>query len=236
LQNGTPIWKTEASKGAICATGTLYSQSTSVLFGTLDGSCLALSQSSGRVIWRHKLQDPIFVAPVILRTGYALFCTVAGALCCFDVETDCQVISSFSSIATYCINSLFLQIWRYTIGGNVFSYPVIQTLGSTDNELIILASHNKNLYFLEMSKKVKENKPRLRSILQFHSPIFATPWCDDKHIFITCTDGTFQIFNMEGKLLATKRFPGETFSSPIVHNDLAILGCRDNNFYILKFS
>jgi len=128
-----------------------------------------------------------------------------------------------------------LQIWRYTIDGNVFSYPVIQTLGSTDNEFIILASHNKNLYFLKTSKKVKE-KPRLRSILRFHSPIFATPWCDNKHIFITCTDGTFQIFNMEGKLLVTKRFPGETFSSPIVHNDLAILGCRDNNLYILKFN
>ncbi|XP_011339696.1 beta-alanine-activating enzyme isoform X2 [Ooceraea biroi] len=218
IEDGTRIWKTEASKGAICATGCLHSQSTSVLFGTLDGSCLALRQSSGQVTWKHKLQDPIFVAPVVLRSGHALFCSVAGALCCFDIETDCEM-------------------WRHVIGGNVFSYPVIQTLGSTDNELVTLASHNKNLYLLEMPEKIVEkNKPRLKSTLRFHSPIFATPWCDDRHIFVTCTDGTFQTFNVEGKLLATKQFPGETFSSPIVHDDLIILGCRDNNLYVLKLS
>lgn len=90
-QDGIQIWKTKASQGGICATGCLHQQSTSVLFGTLDGSCLALHQSSGRIIWKRKLQNPVFVAPVVLRTGYALFCSVAGTLCCFDIETDCQV-------------------------------------------------------------------------------------------------------------------------------------------------
>lgn len=185
------------------------------------------------------MQDPIFVAPVVLRTGHAVFCSVAGVLCCFDIETDCQVITSynfFSSVLRQSIHRLFLQMWRYVIGGNVFSYPVVESLESTDTELVIVASHNKNLYLLETSgKNVKSrNEPRLRSTLRLCSSIFATPWCDGRYIFVACTDGTLQTFNMEGELLASKRLPGETFSSPIVHDDLVVLGCRDNNLYVLR--
>ncbi|KYN17850.1 Acyl-CoA synthetase family member 4 like protein [Trachymyrmex cornetzi] len=218
-QDGIQIWKTKASQGGICATGCMHQQSSSVLFGTLDGSCLALHQSSGRIIWKRKLQNPIFVAPVVLRTGYALFCSVAGTLCCFDIEIDCQM-------------------WRYVIYGNVFSYPVIWTPDSTSNEYIILASHNKNLYCLEMPQRtIEENEPKLKYILQLQSPIFATSWCEDGYMFVACTDGIFKVFDLlEGKLLATKQLPGETFSSPIVHNDLAVLGCRDNHLYVLKLS
>ncbi|XP_018342023.1 PREDICTED: acyl-CoA synthetase family member 4 isoform X1 [Trachymyrmex septentrionalis] len=218
-EDGIQIWKTKASQGGICATGCLHQQSTSVLFGTLDGSCLALHQSSGRIIWKRKLQNPIFVAPVVLRTGYALFCSVDGTLYCFDIETDCQM-------------------WRYAIYGNVFSYPVIWTPNFTSDEHIILASHNKNLYCLEMPQRIiEENEPKLKYTLQLQSPIFATTWCEDGYMFVACTDGIFKVFDLlEGKLLATKQLPGETFSSPIVHNDLAVLGCRDNHLYVLKLS
>ncbi|XP_011880286.1 PREDICTED: acyl-CoA synthetase family member 4 isoform X2 [Vollenhovia emeryi] len=216
-KDGTQIWKTKASHGGICATGCLHQSSTSVLFGTLDGSCLALQQSSGRITWKRKLQDPVFVAPVVLRTGYALFCSVAGTLCCFDIEADCQV-------------------WRYVIHGNVFSYPVIWTPESLSDEHVILASHNKNLYCLEVPRRTsEENEPKLRYTLKLQSPIFATSWCEEGRAFVACTDGAFKVFDLlDGKLLATKQLPGETFSSPVVHNDLTVLGCRDNNLYVLK--
>lgn len=217
IEDGTQIWKTEASQGGICATGCLHRQSTSVLFGTLDGSCLALEQSSGHITWKRKLQDPIFVTPVVLQTGYVLFCSVAGVLYCFDIETNCQ-------------------IWRYAIHGNVFSYPVIRNVEFTNTEHVILTSHNKHVYCLEMSRKMTEgNEPNLRYKLQMSSPIFATPWCEDERMFVACTDGILKVFDLsEGKLLASKQLPGETFSSPVVHNDLIVLGCRDNNLYILK--
>ncbi|XP_012223300.1 beta-alanine-activating enzyme [Linepithema humile] len=219
IEDGAQVWKTKASQGGICATGCLHQQSTSVLFGTLDGTCLALQQSSGQVTWKRKLQDPIFVAPAVLEIGHVLFCSVAGTLCCFDIETDCQ-------------------IWRYVIHGNVFSYPVTLTREFTNSECVILASHNKNLYCLETPRKIiGQNELKLRYMLELHSPIFATPWCSDGHMFVACTDGTFQVFDLSGgKSLAIKQLPGETFSSPVVHNDLAILGCRDNNLYILKLS
>lgn len=133
---------------------------------------------------------------------------------------------------------LLLQMWRYVIYGNVFSYPVIWTPESTDDEYIILASHNKNLYCLEVPRKtIEKNKPKLRYTLQLQSPIFATSWCESEYMFTACTDGIFKVFDLlEGKLLATKQLPGETFSSPVVHNNLAVLGCRDNNLYVLKLS
>ncbi|XP_029171037.1 LOW QUALITY PROTEIN: beta-alanine-activating enzyme [Nylanderia fulva] len=217
IEDGTQIWKTKASEGGICATGCLYRQSTLILFGTLDGSCVALEQSSGHITWKRKLQNPIFVAPVVLQTGYVLFCSVAGVLCCFDIETDCQM-------------------WRYAIHGNVFSFPVIRNVDFTNNEHVILASQNKHVYCLEMPRKMTEgNEPNLRYKLQMSSSIFATPWCEDRRMFIACTDGILKVFDLsEGKLLASKQLPGETFSSPVVHNDLAVLGCRDNNLYVLK--
>lgn len=218
----------------------MHSQSNSVLFGTLDGSCLALQQSTGQVIWKHKLQDPIFATPVVLKIGHVLFCSVAGMLCCFDIEMNCQVSAkspfTFSIRLHYSDFFLFLQMWQYEIRGNVFSYPVIKAHEFANSEYLIFASHNKNLYCLEMPQKETEKKePHLKSTLQLHSPIFATPWCEEEHAFVACTDGTLQVLDLsEGKLLASKQLPGETFSSPIVHNDLIVLGCRDNNLYVLK--
>lgn len=223
----------------------MHRELTLVLFGTLDGSCLALQQSSGQISWKRKLQDPIFVAPVVLRTGYVLFCSVAGALCCFDIETDCQVdnypylfsVVRHSSFSTsVIIKFLLLQMWQYMIGGNVFSYPVIWNVESINNEYVILASYNKHVHCLEMPKKITErNEPKLRYTLQLPSPIFATSWCENGRMFVVCTNGILKVFDLlEGKLLAIKQLPGETFSSPVVHNDLIVLGCRDNNLYVLK--
>jgi len=86
-------------------------------------------------------------------------------------------------------------------------------------------------------RTIEENEPKLKYTLQLQSSIFATSWCEDGYMFVACTDGIFKVFDLlEGKLLATKQLPGETFSSPIVHNDLAVLGCRDNHLYVLKLS
>lgn len=126
-------------------------------------------------------------------------------------------------------------MWRYMIHGNVFSYPVIWNVESTNNEYVILASHNKHVYCLKMPRKTERNEPKLKYTLQLPSPIFATPWCENGRMFVVCTDGILKVFDLsEGKLLAIKQLPGETFSSPIVHNNLIVLGCRDNNLYVLK--
>lgn len=149
-----------------------------------------------------------------------------------------KCISCFLLSLNVFYRLLLLQMWQYVIYGNVFSYPVIWAPESTNDEYIILASHNKNLYCLEAPRRtIEKNEPTLRYTLQLQSPIFATSWCEDRYMFVACTDGIFKVFDLlEGKLLATKQLPGETFSSPVVHNHLAVLGCRDNNLYVLKLS
>ncbi|KAK9300214.1 hypothetical protein QLX08_006989 [Tetragonisca angustula] len=216
VKDGSEVWKSKFGNGSISASGCLHVLSNSVLFGTLDGLCLALEQSSGKLLWKHKLSDPIFVAPLLLNNGLVLFCSVTGPLHCFDIEVN-------------------VKMWSYKINGNVFSYIVKQSDASVKYETIIVASQNKSVYCLESEETNFKTKPRLKYVLNFHSPIFATPWCENDSLFIACTDGTLNIYNSaENRLIKTEKLPGEVFSSPVVDNDIIIIGCRDNNVYILK--
>ncbi|XP_076620324.1 aminoadipate-semialdehyde dehydrogenase [Colletes latitarsis] len=217
-KDGSEIWKVKSSTGSVSASGCLHSLSNSVLFGTLDGSCLALEQLSGKVLWKHKLSDPIFVAPVTLSTGLVLFCSVTGTLSCFDIEVN-------------------IEMWKYKINGNVFSYIVKQFDELTGCENIILSSQNKKVYYLQSLDSNFRTEPTLKHVLDLHSPIFATPWCEDNILFITCTDGTLYIHNFTtNRLIKVGKLPNEVFSSPVVNNDIAVVGCRDNNVYVLKLT
>ncbi|XP_034171725.1 aminoadipate-semialdehyde dehydrogenase isoform X1 [Osmia lignaria lignaria] len=218
-KDGGEIWKIKGSNGSISASGCLHSPSGSVLFGTLDGFCLALQQRSGEITWRHKLTDPVFVAPVTLNSGLVLFCSVTGILSCFNIQAN-------------------VKVWEYKINGNVFSYIVKRNDDTfTDYENIIIASQNKNVYCLQLKNSSFQTEPTLKHTLNFHSPIFATPWCEDNFLLVACTDGTLNIYNFAtNRLIKSEKLPGEVFSSPVVDNDIAIIGCRDNNVYVLKFT
>ncbi|XP_012136575.2 aminoadipate-semialdehyde dehydrogenase [Megachile rotundata] len=214
-KDGGEIWKVKGSNGSVSASGCLHLPSDSVLFGTLDGSCLALQQKSGKIIWKHKLADPIFVAPLTLNSGLVLFCSVTGALYCFDIQLN-------------------VKMWEYKINGNVFSY-IVKHHNDADHENIIIASQNKNIYYLQSKGLDFRTEPTLKYTLNFHSSIFATPWCENNFLFVACTDGTLNIYDFAtNRLIKSEKLPGEVFSSPVIDNDIAIIGCRDNNVYILK--
>ncbi|XP_076676078.1 aminoadipate-semialdehyde dehydrogenase isoform X2 [Andrena cerasifolii] len=214
-KDGAEIWKAKISNGSISASGCLHSATNSILFGTLNGSCLALEQLTGKMIWNQKLSDPVFVAPVVLNTGLILFCSVTGTLSCFDIEVN-------------------VEMWKYKIKGNVFSYVVKENDAGTDCESIVVASQNKSVYYFQSDTGFK-TEPTLKYVLNLHSPIFATPWRESNILLIACTDGTLYIYNFTTKRLTkTEKLPGEVFSSPVVHSNIAIIGCRDNNVYVAK--
>lgn len=129
-------------------------------------------------------------------------------------------------------------MWEYKINGNVFSYIVKQNDDKlTDYENIIIASQNKNVYCLQLKNSSLQTEPTLKYTLNFHAPIFATPWCEDNFLLVACTDGTLNIYNFAtNRLIKSEKLPGEVFSSPVVDNDIAIIGCRDNNVYVLKLT
>ena len=185
------------------------------------------------------MSDPVFVAPVVLNTGLILFCSVTGTLSCFDIEVNVEVIKYSAHIpsqriALFPIYFSILQMWRYKIKGNVFSYVVKENDAGTDCGSIVLASQNKSVYCFQSDTSFK-TEPTLKYVLHLHSPIFATPWRESNILFIACTDGTLYIYNFTTKRLTrTEKLPGEVFSSPVVHNNIAIIGCRDNNVYVAK--
>ncbi|CAL7937072.1 unnamed protein product [Xylocopa violacea] len=59
-KDGSEVWKFKSGNGSISASGCLHFPSDTVLFGTLNGLCLALQQSSGKVTWKHKLSINLF--------------------------------------------------------------------------------------------------------------------------------------------------------------------------------
>ncbi|KAG7198271.1 hypothetical protein KM043_005674 [Ampulex compressa] len=199
VEDGSVMWSVMLGQGSISASGCLHSQLECVLFGTLDGSCAALEESTGKVVWKRKLSDPIFVAPVVLKNGLVLFCSVAGTLVCYDIRAN-------------------VEIWKYIINGNVFSYLVLTKNLATDRENIILASQNKYLYRLELDDTVEKTGPDLKYTIKFSSPVFATPWCENGMLYVVSTDGTLSIYNFaDGGLLTTLKLPGEAAPSRIGH-------------------
>lgn len=124
-------------------------------------------------------------------------------------------------------------MWTYKINGNIFSYIVKQNDEKYEN--IILASQNKNLYCLESKDTNFKTKPTLKYVLNFHSPILATPWCENNFLFVACKDGTLNIYNsIKNRVIKIEKLPAEVFSSPVVNNNVVIIGCRDNNVYALE--
>lgn len=118
------------------------------------------------------------------------------------------------------------------IEGNVFSHLVLQKDRNSTTEKLIVTSRNRNLYVFEIESNTE--KPKLKNQMEFSSPIIATPWADDQFITIAGTKGELLIINSETcDIVSTYEFPREVYSSPVVHKDFIVIGCRDNNLYIL---
>ncbi|XP_014605434.1 PREDICTED: acyl-CoA synthetase family member 4 [Polistes canadensis] len=214
-ENGTKIWNTKVSESSITASGSLHSPTNSVLFGTLGGTCIALNQSSGNVYWRHEILSPIFVSPVILHNGFVLFSGVTGVLVCFDIQAD-------------------TKLWTYQVNNVILSKPIIQydPIKNCDN---IFGFSTKSMYYLELNYTIEKQEPIVKYVKNPSLEIYTTPWNEDGHACIACKDGTLCIYELsQGNILSSIKLDGEIFSSPVMANGLIIVGCRDNNLYILE--
>lgn len=71
------------------------------------------------------------------------------------------------------------------------------------------------------------------------SAVYATPhsfnWNGCDYVCVISTKGTLYILQQsDGKVVYSWTFPSEVFSSPVVINNMLVVGCRDNNVYIFK--
>ncbi|XP_012281427.1 acyl-CoA synthetase family member 4 homolog isoform X2 [Orussus abietinus] len=214
-QTGENLWRVNVGKGSIYSTPHLHDGSDLILFGTLDGTCAAVKKNTGKIIWLKNLGNPIFSSPAVLPDKCVLFCTVSGELTCFDVEIG-------------------HKMWSLKVNGTVFVDVVVHTDPIKRLSNIILATKGNSFYRWEVNESIKS--PLLKYEVHLNSPIFATPYCDDSKgiIVVAGTDGLLYILNYSnGEILKTFRLDGDVFSSPAVHADELILGCRDDNLYIL---
>ncbi|XP_033211655.1 beta-alanine-activating enzyme [Belonocnema kinseyi] len=213
LETGSELWRRKASEGSISATARMHFETRTLLFGTLDGTCISLDQVSGKIKWRNSLLDPIFSAPAIFKSGTVVFANVSGKLTCFNILSG-------------------HKLWTYAIDGNIFSHLVLVNNSEPNDESIIFASRNKTLYYLGC-----HSKPTLRYSTRTESPIIATPWHSNEIILNACIDGTLQIIGSStGDILASHKLDGDVFSSAVLHQDFVVVGSRDNRLYVFKLN
>ena len=122
--------------------------------------------------------------------------------------------------------------------------------------LILCGSHDRNLYCLTDQGKMKWT-------FTAQSEVYSTPFvfttytagkpaadCQTRSpgadvgeicgsyrtlVCVCCTTGYLHILSItDGRLLTSTQMPGEVFSSPVIHKDTLVVGCRDNYVYGFK--
>lgn len=232
------MWKSEVSEGSITATPCTCAKTNSVLFGTLDGTCVSLNQSSGDINWRTKFKDPIFSSPALLENGNIIFCSVSGEVNCLDSETGVKVTRDALNRSTKLSNSrLFIfQIWSYKINGNVFSYPIIRNNVISNTEEVIIGCSNGTIYCLSVPL-IPSAPINLKYAVTFKCSIFSTPYCEGEILIVAETGGNVNLLDAnDGRILNSLKLNGDIFSSPVIAEEFIVVGCRDNKLYVIKIN
>ncbi|KAG8239906.1 hypothetical protein J437_LFUL018937 [Ladona fulva] len=99
-QNGELVWKVKPGLGAIYSSPCLVLKNVMgidqsnvstedtllstgvILIGTLGGTCAAVSEMDGRILWSHDIQAPVFTSSLNYNSR-ALFSSVKGKVKCF---------------------------------------------------------------------------------------------------------------------------------------------------------
>ncbi|XP_071453157.1 beta-alanine-activating enzyme [Hetaerina americana] len=249
---GDLLWKTKLRDGPIYSSPALYqelvipeklggeyktenasiegSDSTSVNNGiiicaTLGGTCVALTEKEGRILWKSELKAPIFTSPLVYGC-HVVISSVKGRVAGFMVKSG-------------------EMIWSFQAGGNVFSS--FTAVEANDSWSIVFGCHDHYVYCVN-----GDGVLQWRTMVD--SPIFATPFifpvsfcsaleneelCSSdwngftSHLVaIGSTAGSLYILDtLKGTVVVTMNVDGQIFSSPAVYQNHIIFGCRDNFLY-----
>ncbi|XP_043267739.1 beta-alanine-activating enzyme [Venturia canescens] len=217
LGNGSQVWGAKVGNGSFCATPWVNDELNSVLFASLDGTCVSLKQRNGEINWLEKLDYPVFSAPVILKTGTAIFCDVSGNL-------------HFMSAASG------QRLRNIKINGNIFSALTVYEDPETKLQSILFGSENRKIYKMQLQPEQVE--PIFDFTKDVGVPIASTPSTNGEIIVVAGNDGDLKILDFgSGDVLYNYKLGGNVFSSPIIYEDFIVVGCRDNFLYvILKYN
>lgn len=210
MQNGALVWKRKAT--SIRTTPLIHENTNSVIFTLLDGYCISVQQSNGKIRWKYKLSNAIFSTPAILHNKIIVLADVYGNFTGLNVQTG-------------------IKLWDFSITAHVFADLVIHKHDSNCTSLIV-ASKNGFIYRYDFDN----DSPNLKFKINCNGSIVATPWVNNSIIVVACETGDLRIIDVtNGMLLSNFKLDGGCFSSPVVHENFLAIGCRDNNLYILTF-
>ncbi|XP_050076877.1 beta-alanine-activating enzyme [Anopheles maculipalpis] len=198
----------------------------SVLIATLDGTLASVNICTGSCVWSRALSSgsiPIFSTPTFLPEYNRIAC--------------CLVDGTF----VICDALAGAEISKHKLPGNVFSsfealkYP-------EDRVHFIVGCYDRNVHCIEYLRRNGESLS-LKWRIEVQSQIYATPQSAKSHLIVCTTSGWVNLIDVrenceetqtEQKIVAAIKMNGELFATPVVHDDLVFVGCRDNFLYCLR--
>lgn len=223
-ENHVLVWRRNCEGGSIFSSPVLSEDGKVLFVGTLGGILIALHSSNGKMVWKFNAKKPIFSSPVCFDESICFGC-VDGNVC--------------------VVNNVGVLRWNYKTSGPIFSSPCI--VPSSKGHLILIGSHDKKIYCL-----VDDGELYWKAELD--SQVYATPafFTSDttqsskesqnedsfwKGFVIACsTNGVMYLLNIKnGTVFKSTKLPHEVFSSPVVFDATAIVGCRDNNVCCIRY-
>ncbi|GLG97982.1 uncharacterized protein LOC103516990 isoform X3 [Gryllus bimaculatus] len=192
---------------------------------TLDGTCVSLSEKTGKLQWKTHVSSPVFSSPALVHSSQGvIFTEVIGIVHCFSaINGD--------------------KMWQFKADGQVFSSFSVTHDYHDLNELLVFGSHDKNVYCLKWDENASNVSLKWKKELD--SAIFATPFIYkvreelnststiiNTYVITAASKGFLYVLNAEdGSIKCLSSLPNEIFSSPIVCDGQVLVGCRDNYLY-----
>lgn len=89
MQDGCLIWSAKLGAGSIYSSPCVAS---AVFAAALDGTCSSLAENDGHLLWKCKLNSPVFSSPAMIQDERAvLFAEVSGIVHCLSAEGGKEV-------------------------------------------------------------------------------------------------------------------------------------------------
>ena len=204
VESGILKWSTSVNSPIVAPLLTF--DSNNLICVTLRGLCFKINSENGQIIWTVTLDSPIFSTP-ICKNGVLIIATVKGYIYkVLENENDKPI-----------------TVWKVTIKENIFSpltYFCEKIICNTQEGLTMCMDLSSG----EILWKFNSKNPIISGSCVVNNELFVI----DKKSIVTKFSSFGEVLYQEDLNIA------ETFSTPVVFNNLFYIGSRDDHFYCFQ--
>uniref|UniRef100_A0A3B4A7S2 Uncharacterized protein n=1 Tax=Periophthalmus magnuspinnatus TaxID=409849 RepID=A0A3B4A7S2_9GOBI len=211
-KNHLCAWKHPCGGGAVFSSPFIHPSLRHLFVATLGGRLLCLNIDTAEELWSYSKDVPFFSSPVSSDT-HVIIGSADGYICGFSLNGQ--------------------LLWQFLTQAPVFSSPCL----TPDLHQVLCGSHDGYMYCLNISDGA------LVWRFETSGRVYSSPFVfgasalrsGETLVGLASTDGTVWILDVKtGLKRASHTFPGELFSSPVVHKGSLVIGCRNDYVYCLK--